>query len=618
MAKIVVLKAGSILLQWELGGSAVSIGRDAANDIPLPDSAVSRRHARIEPTPSGRYRIVDLESGNGILHQNRRVDSLDLYPGCEVEIGGSTVRFESDVAVPVLVLIAGGPQRTYPLISEETVLGRAPGNPIAIPDPLVSSRHLKIVRRGQVYAAVDMESENGTRVNGVKITSRELKQGDQIQVGGFTFYFALDGVVPAAESVQIIQPAQSPSALPFSATPPSSTSSVPALSAPAKAASIPAKAAAPSSRARLLLIAAGLGAALFLLVVVLLVRSPDRATEREFQEVFQADLNAEERARIEEYLTRAKEYEAAGNLSLALEQYQKILVLDETHHQAQAETARLEEAAAAEAQARAERERLDRERSAQVAAFVENATALQGQGKFDEARAVLEQAKALSPESDFLKKKLLESHLAEGDYFKSRNGQRARTAYEQALALDPGNAAAQRGLSGMDDSRRASQQRTKRIEDLTAQGLSQLQKEDFQSAYATFSEVLKLDPQNSRAREFRDQASQLLEAKLGPMYDEGVRLYNAGELAPAMAQFQRVLDLNPDHADTKAFMANALQKVRSEAVDIYKRAYIYEGLGKLRDARDLYRQCLALLPNPREEYHQKAQQRIADLDRKLQ
>jgi Tfp pilus assembly protein PilF len=65
-------------------------------------------------------------------------------------------------------------------------------------------------------------------------------------------------------------------------------------------------------------------------------------------------------------------------------------------------------------------------------------------------------------------------------------------------------------------------------------------------------------------------------------------------------------------------MAKALERVRSEAVDIYKRAYIYEGLGKLRDARDLYRQVLQLLPSPREEYHQKAQQRIADLDRKLQ
>jgi tetratricopeptide (TPR) repeat protein len=471
---------------------------------------------------------------------------------------------------------------------------------------------MKVVRRGDVYAAVDLDSENGTRVNGIKVSSKELKQGDQIQVGGFTFYFALDGVVPAPDSIQVIQPVHKPSAPP----PPPSSASVP--SPPVKAAPAAAKAAAASSRPRLLLIAGGLGLTLFLLVVFLLVRSPDRSTEREFQEVFQADLDAEERARIEEYLTRAKEYENAGNLSLALEQYQKILVLDATHHQAQAETARLQEAAEAEVRARTERERLDRERSAQVASLVENATALQGDGKFEEARAVLEQARALSPDSDFLRTKLVESHLAEGDYFRSRNGQRARAAYEQALALDPENAAARRGLSGMDANVRASQQRQKRVEELTEQGLSQLRAEDFQKAYASFSEVLKLDPQNARAREFRDQASHLLEAKIGPMYDEGVRLYNAGELAPAMAQFQRILDLNPDHAATKSFMNEAAEKVREEAIEIYKRAYIYEGLGKLRDARDLYRQCLALLPNPREEYHQKAKQRIEDLDRKLQ
>lgn len=614
MAKIVVLKGGKVEQQRELGTEPLSIGRDAANDISLADPAVSRRHARIDPTPSGGYRIVDLGSGNGILHQGRRLDSLDLYPGSEVEVGGSILRFESNVAAPALVLIAGAPQRSYPLVSEETVVGRAPGNPIAIPDPLVSSRHLKIVRRGAVYAAIDLESENGTRVNGVKVTSRELKQGDQIQVGGFTFYFALDGVVPSPESIQIIQPVHTPST-PAPPPSPAPVAWTPARTSPSSARGV---SAASSPRTRLLLIAGGLGVVFFLLVVALLLRSPDGSTEREFQEVFQADLNAEEQARIEEYLTRAKEYEAAGNFSLALEQYQKILVLDATHHQAQAETARLQEAAEAEARARADRERLDRERSAQVASLVENATALQGEGKFEEARAVLEQAKALSPESDFLKTKLVESHLAEGDYFKSRNAGRARAAYEQALALDPENAAAKRGLSGMEENRRASQQRKKRIEELTDQGLSQLRAEDFQKAYASFSEVLRLDPQNARAREFREQASHLLEAKIGPMYEEGVRLYNAGQLAPAMAQFQRILDLNPDHAATRAFMAEAAEKVRSEAVEVYKRAYIYEGLGKLRDARDLYKQCLALLPNPREEYHQKARQRIEDLDRKLQ
>ncbi|MGH9335695.1 MAG: FHA domain-containing protein, partial [Vicinamibacteria bacterium] len=359
MAKIVVRKKGAEDFERELGADTISVGRDAANDIVLADSSVSRRHARIEKTPSGHYRIIDLDSGNGLLHQGRRVASLDLYPGCEVEVGSSTLRFESDAAVPVLVLIGGAPQRSYPIVSEETFLGRVPENQIAVPDPLVSSRHLKIVRKGNIHAVVDLESENGTRVNGVRVSSRELRQGDQIQVGGFTFFFALDGVIPEPDSVRIVQSTQTSSALPAI-----SPGSAPPAPAPAPAAS--AKPVS-SSRPRLLLIAAGLFAFLFFIVIFLLVRSPDDATEREFQDVFQADLNAEEQARIEEYLAQAKDYEASGNLPLALEGYRKILVLNETHHEAQAETARLEEALEIEAKARAERERMERERSTQVA-----------------------------------------------------------------------------------------------------------------------------------------------------------------------------------------------------------------------------------------------------------
>jgi tetratricopeptide (TPR) repeat protein len=85
-----------------------------------------------------------------------------------------------------------------------------------------------------------------------------------------------------------------------------------------------------------------------------------------------------------------------------------------------------------------------------------------------------------------------------------------------------------------------------------------------------------------------------------------------------MERFQRVLDLHPDHADTRSFLSRAIERVRSEAVDLYKRAYIYEGLGRSREALALYRESLALLPDPSEEYHQKAAERIADLNRKLQ
>ena len=78
------------------------------------------------------------------------------------------------------------------------------------------------------------------------------------------------------------------------------------------------------------------------LVALILFRSPDDGAEREFQDVFQANLSAEEQERIEEYQTQAAGYETRGSFSLALEQYRKILVLNETHQGALAESARLE------------------------------------------------------------------------------------------------------------------------------------------------------------------------------------------------------------------------------------------------------------------------------------
>jgi pSer/pThr/pTyr-binding forkhead associated (FHA) protein len=610
MSRIIVRRAGQVVTEHELSADVMSVGRDSACDIVLADSTVSRRHARIERTPAGGYRVVDLGSGNGVFHQGKKVPTLDLYPDCEFEIGSLSLKLSGGASVPLLVLVAGGALRSFPLSSEETIVGRSSDAAISLSEPLVSSRHLKVLRRGDVYTIVDLDSENGTYVNGVRVKSKELAQGDQIHLGGLTLFFAGDGVVPDPQSLKILQTTHSIQSAP-AAPPP-----VPAAAARPP---VPARPGASSpSRSRLLLAGVAGFFVLFLLVLVVLLRPPDDDAEQEFQEVFQADLNAEARARIDEYLARAREYEDAGNLDLALEQYRKILVLDASHQDSIAAAARLEETIENEKAARAERERAERERNAQVAALAERASALVAEAKFEEARVVLEEARALAPESQVLQAKLAETYVAQGNSWKSRDAARAREAFEKALELDPGNAAARQGLQGMEQSRRASRDRAKRIEDLTDQGLAQLKREEFRQAYASFSEVLRLDPSNARAREFREQASQLLEGQVQPMYREGVRLYNAGDLAGAMAQFQKVLAMHPDHAETRSFMATASDRIRSEAVERYKRAYIYEGLGRLREALDLYRETLALLPDPREEYHQKASQRIAELSRKVQ
>lgn len=614
MKKLLVKRAGAVEQQVEIGASALAIGRAADNDVVLLDPSISRHHARVEAQGSG-FRIVDLDSGNGVVHEGERVRELALYPGCEVALGDYTLELEGEAPAAKLVLIAGGERRSYPLRAGETVVGRSSEAGITLPDPLVSGKHFKISTKGDVHALVDLGSENGTYVNGVRVRERELAQGDQIRVAGITFYFAADGVEPEPGSVELLQPT-------LSAAPPAARkSSPPRADAPAArpAAPSPAAKATPARPPlRLLLVGGGLAVVVLLLVAVILLRSPEDAAEKEFQNVFQSDLTAEAQQRIEEYQARAEEYEERGNLELALEQHRKILVLDPTHQSSLAETARLEEELQARQAQEEEQARETRERLAKMAELTEQADRALAGNDFAEARKLLDSARELSPESEVVSSRIASAWAAEGDYYRARDVGRARTAYQRALELDPDLAEARRGLARIQQSQQASRRRREEIDELTETGLGQLRREEFREAYATFTRVLQLDPENDRAKDFQAQASDLLEQQVRPIYEEAVRLYNAGEIEAAMREFQRALELHPDHADTRAFLNREMDRVRAEAVDRYKRAYIYEGLGRLREALDLYRQTLALLPDPKEEYHQKASERIAELTRKLQ
>ena len=620
MSKIIVELAGKKEQEIELSDKTLTIGRESGNAVVLLGPSVSRHHARIEPSDGG-YRIVDLGSGNGILKNGERVPELDIKPGTVVTLGEYTLKFELDApsagaaeaqAKPVLlVLIGGGERIAYPVMDGETLVGRSSAAAIRLSEPLVSSSHFKIVKRGSVFALVDLGSENGTYVNGVRVKEKELEQGAQIRVGPLTFYFAADGVEPEPGSAELIQPVQSPQRQPA----PAAVDSTPPDVLPSQ----PAKATRGlGALPRVALIGGGFFVFVLFLIALILLRSPEDDAEREFQEVFQANLSAKERERIEEYQTRAEDYAQRGNLGLALEQYRKILVLDQTHQKALAESARLEERLEQQAETNAAQAREDRERMAQVASLTEQSDALVANHEFDEALALLEEALTLSPDSDVLASKRVDTYVSQGDYERRRSTTRARQAYQKALELDPDNAAARRGVGRIDQSRRSARQEKKRVADLTEAGLAELRREEYRDAYRSFSEVLKLEPQNARAKEFRDQAQKLLEQQVRPIYEEGVRLYNADELTAAMERFQRVLDLHPDHADTRSFVVRAMERVRSKAVEIYKRAYIYEGLGRSREALALYQESLSLLLDPNEEYHQKASARIAELNRKLQ
>ena len=76
----------------QLTDKAVSIGRDASNNIVLPDRRISRMHACI--TPMGKdYVIEDLKSVNGVYVNNGLVTKQVLKSGDEIKMGATFISF---------------------------------------------------------------------------------------------------------------------------------------------------------------------------------------------------------------------------------------------------------------------------------------------------------------------------------------------------------------------------------------------------------------------------------------------------------------------------------------------------------------------------------------------
>ncbi len=66
---------------------------------------------------------------------------------------------------------------------EPITIGRLPESTIVINDPNASRRHAEIRRSGNDVMVVDLNSTNGTRVNGATIRERVLSDGDQVVIG---------------------------------------------------------------------------------------------------------------------------------------------------------------------------------------------------------------------------------------------------------------------------------------------------------------------------------------------------------------------------------------------------------------------------------------------------
>lgn len=182
------------------------IGRDPANDLVLPLGAVSRRHAQIEPRDDHHY-VRDLDSTNGTYVNNQRLSPdqwVRLNPGDVIRIGdeaGNNVRLEFNWGgqeeheapphpKPGTVQLTPLPTGRQ----DHFTIGRAAENDLVLPHPAVSRRHAEIRQGEQGPLLYDLHSQNGTFVNGHRVTQTQpLREGDTILVGPYKVVYGREG-----------------------------------------------------------------------------------------------------------------------------------------------------------------------------------------------------------------------------------------------------------------------------------------------------------------------------------------------------------------------------------------------------------------------------------------
>ena len=62
-------------------------------------------------------------------------------------------------------------------------------NTLPVPDPALSSQHFKIVPKDDTYYFVDLESTNGSYVNGRRVGAKRMRHGDTIRAGQVEFEY---------------------------------------------------------------------------------------------------------------------------------------------------------------------------------------------------------------------------------------------------------------------------------------------------------------------------------------------------------------------------------------------------------------------------------------------
>jgi pSer/pThr/pTyr-binding forkhead associated (FHA) protein len=136
----------------------------------------------------------------------------------------------------MIVSIDGVVIKEVQLTKERTTLGRRPYNDLVIDNLAVSGEHAAFVLEGDTTLVEDLNSTNGTYVNGKAIRRQALAHGDLVEIGKYKIRFVGEGQTLSA-AAPVAAPAAPAAAQAAASEEP--TAAIEVLSGPAAGRTVP-------------------------------------------------------------------------------------------------------------------------------------------------------------------------------------------------------------------------------------------------------------------------------------------------------------------------------------------------------------------------------------------
>ncbi|MEU0970975.1 FHA domain-containing protein [Streptomyces sp. NPDC005917] len=199
--------APELVMETDTGSTVMSpgrdyhVGRDPYSDIVIDDSRVSWHHAVLRPA-DGHWTLEDEHSTNGTYADGRRVREWEVGPGTVLRFGSpadgpSAVLVGRPPAAPDRPSSVSMPSRTGTFRQPSSVrrlqartirIGRATDNDVVVDDLVVSRHHAELrAHPDGSYEIVDLDSHNGTYLNGHTVIRAPLGPRDVVGIGHSAF-----------------------------------------------------------------------------------------------------------------------------------------------------------------------------------------------------------------------------------------------------------------------------------------------------------------------------------------------------------------------------------------------------------------------------------------------